>query len=81
MLKDVSLERLTTAIRTLASGGTCIEPVITERIMRALERSNVAFDSADLPETMAIRQGATQVFRTPRRCSTWAETRDGSARI
>ena len=39
LLKDVSLERLTGAIRTLAEGGTCIEPVITERIVRALERS------------------------------------------
>ena len=38
LLKDVSLERLTGAIRTLADGGTCIEPVITERIMRALEK-------------------------------------------
>jgi len=56
LLKDVSLERLTDAIRTIASGGTCIEPVITERIMRALERSNVAFESADLPEPLTDRE-------------------------
>jgi DNA-binding NarL/FixJ family response regulator len=56
MLKDVSLERLTSAIRTLASGGTCIEPVITERIMRALSASNVAFESADLPEPLTDRE-------------------------
>ena len=56
LLKDVSLERLTDAIRTVASGGTCIEPVITERIMRALERSNVAFDSAELPEPLTDRE-------------------------
>ncbi len=56
MLKDVSLERLTGAIRTLASGGTCIEPVITERIMRALSASNVAFESADLPEPLTDRE-------------------------
>jgi len=56
LLKDVSLERLTDAIRTLANGGTCIEPVITERIMRALERSNVAFESADLPEPLTDRE-------------------------
>lgn len=56
MLKDVSLERLTDAIRTLASGGTCIEPVITERIMRALEGSSVAFDSAELPEPLTDRE-------------------------
>jgi DNA-binding NarL/FixJ family response regulator len=56
MLKDVSLERLTSAIRTLASGGTCIEPVITERIMRALSASNVAFESAQLPEPLTDRE-------------------------
>jgi DNA-binding NarL/FixJ family response regulator len=56
LLKDVSLERLTSAIRTVASGGTCIEPVITERIMRALERSDVAFESAELPEALTDRE-------------------------
>jgi len=56
LLKDVSLERLTEAIRTLAGGGTCIEPVITERIMRALERSDVAFESAQLPEPLTDRE-------------------------
>jgi len=56
MLKDVSLERLTGAIRTLAAGGTCIEPVITERIMRALSASNVSFESADLPEPLTDRE-------------------------
>ncbi|HEX3107645.1 MAG TPA: response regulator transcription factor [Thermoanaerobaculia bacterium] len=56
MLKDVSLERLTGAIRTVAAGGTCIEPVITERIMRALSASNVAFESADLPEPLTGRE-------------------------
>jgi DNA-binding NarL/FixJ family response regulator len=56
LLKDVSLERLSSAIRTLADGGTCIEPVITERIMRALDGSGVAFDSAELPEPLTDRE-------------------------
>jgi len=56
LLKDVSLERLTDALRVVASGGTCIEPVITERIMRALERSHVAFESAQLPEALTDRE-------------------------
>jgi DNA-binding NarL/FixJ family response regulator len=56
LLKDVSLERLTDAIRTVATGGTCIEPVITERIVRALERSSVAFESAELPEPLTDRE-------------------------
>jgi len=56
LLKDVSLERLTNAIRTLAAGGTCIEPVITERIVRALDGSAVSFESADLPEPLTDRE-------------------------
>ena len=56
LLKDISLERLSEAIRTVASGGTCIEPVITERILRALEKSNVAFDAAQLPEPLTDRE-------------------------
>lgn len=56
LLKDVSLERLTTAIRTVAAGGTCIEPVITERIIRALEGGAVAFESAELPEPLTDRE-------------------------
>ncbi|HVT45181.1 MAG TPA: response regulator transcription factor [Thermoanaerobaculia bacterium] len=49
LLKDVSLERLTGAIRTLASGGSCIEPVITERIVRALENVDLRFDDGGEP--------------------------------
>jgi DNA-binding NarL/FixJ family response regulator len=56
LLKDVSLGRLTDAIRTVASGGTCIEPVITERIVRALDRSAVPFESAELPEPLTDRE-------------------------
>ena len=56
LLKDVSLERLTGAIRTLAEGGTCIEPAITERIVRALEKSDMPFDAAVLPEPLTDRE-------------------------
>ena len=56
LLKDVSLERLTAAIRTVAAGGTCIEPVITERIVRALDRSGASFEAAELPEPLTERE-------------------------
>ena len=56
LLKDVSLERLTDAIRTVAAGGTCIEPVITERIVRALDRSGASFEAAELPEPLTDRE-------------------------
>ncbi|PZG20043.1 DNA-binding response regulator [Micromonospora craterilacus] len=36
LLKDVTLERLTRAIRTLAEGGTLIAPSITDRMLRAI---------------------------------------------
>lgn len=36
LLKDVSLERLTAAIRSLANGGSFIVPAVTERILRGL---------------------------------------------
>lgn len=38
LLKDVSLEQLTEAVRTLAQGGTLIKPAITERGLRGLSR-------------------------------------------
>ncbi|GIJ24112.1 response regulator [Micromonospora lutea] len=36
LLKDVTLEQLTRAIRTLADGGTLIAPSITDRMLRAI---------------------------------------------
>lgn len=38
LLKDVSLEQLTAAVRTLAQGGTFVKPAITERVLRGLSR-------------------------------------------
>lgn len=36
LLKDVTLEQLLTAVRTLAAGGTLVQPGITERVLRAV---------------------------------------------
>lgn len=36
LLKDVTLEQLAHAIRTLAAGGTLIEPAVTARLVRSL---------------------------------------------
>jgi DNA-binding NarL/FixJ family response regulator len=38
LLKDISFERLTEAIRTVAAGGSLILPAVTERVLRGLER-------------------------------------------
>src|SRR4029078_3143173 len=37
LLKDVSLEVLADAIRSVAAGGTMIRPQLTERVLRGLE--------------------------------------------
>ena len=37
LLKDVSLEQLTDAIRVVAQGGSMIRPAVTERVLRGLE--------------------------------------------
>jgi DNA-binding NarL/FixJ family response regulator len=39
LLKDVSLARLTEAIRLVARGGTMISPVVTERLLRGLKNA------------------------------------------
>lgn len=36
LLKDVTLERLTRAVRALADGGTLISPSLTDRLLRAI---------------------------------------------
>jgi DNA-binding NarL/FixJ family response regulator len=42
LLKDVTLEQLVGAVRTLADGGTLIEPAITDRLIRAIRTSGPA---------------------------------------
>lgn len=39
LLKDVSLAKLTEAIRLVAGGGTMISPVVTERLLRGLKQA------------------------------------------
>ena len=56
LLKDVSLEQLTTAIRTLANGGTFIQPVISEGTPANGERPPLAFPSSVAPEPLTGRE-------------------------
>jgi DNA-binding NarL/FixJ family response regulator len=55
LLKDVSLDQLTTAIRTLACGGTFIQPIVTERLSRE-ERVPYDFPSSVAPEPLTGRE-------------------------
>jgi DNA-binding NarL/FixJ family response regulator len=56
LLKDVSLERLTDAIRAVASGESLIRPAITERVLRGLEHVRGDFDSLDPPDPLTKRE-------------------------
>src|SRR5690606_37482433 len=47
LLKDVTLEQLTGAVRTLASGGTLVQPTITDRLLRAVRAGTVPADDLD----------------------------------
>lgn len=56
LLKDVSLERLTDAIRSVAGGGTVIRPALTERVLRGLEHIRRDFDALDPPDPLTKRE-------------------------
>lgn len=56
LLKDVSLERLTEAIRTVARGGTTIQPAITERLLRRAERLPASFEALSPPDPLTRRE-------------------------
>ena len=56
LLKDVSLERLAEAIRTVAGGGTLIQPAVTERILRSALEAGYEFPSLDPPDPLTERE-------------------------
>jgi DNA-binding NarL/FixJ family response regulator len=56
LLKDVSLERLAEAIRTVAAGGTLIQPAVTERVLRAALDAGCEFPSLDPPDPLTERE-------------------------
>jgi DNA-binding NarL/FixJ family response regulator len=56
LLKDVSLSELVDAIRTVASGGTAIRPVVSERVVRGVEAAGKSFPSLDPPDPLTERE-------------------------
>jgi DNA-binding NarL/FixJ family response regulator len=56
LLKDVSLEQLTGALRTVAAGGTIIRPAVTERVLRGLEHVRRDFESLSPPDPLTKRE-------------------------
>jgi len=56
LLKDVSLEQLTGAIREVASGGTAIQPGITARIVEGLGRLGSQIPALDPHDPLTDRE-------------------------
>jgi DNA-binding NarL/FixJ family response regulator len=56
LLKDVSLEQLTDAIRVVAGGGTLIRPAVTDSALRGLEQVRRDFDALNPPDPLTRRE-------------------------
>jgi len=56
LLKDVSLEQLTGAIRAVAAGETLIRPAVTERVLRGLEHVRRDFEALEPPDPLTKRE-------------------------
>lgn len=56
LLKDVTFERLTEAIREVAAGGRLIQPGMTDRALRSLAESAKTFEASDVPEPLTARE-------------------------
>jgi DNA-binding NarL/FixJ family response regulator len=56
LLKDVSLERLTEAIRIVARGGTLIRPAVTETALRGFDQVRRDFDALSPPDPLTKRE-------------------------
>ena len=56
LLKDVTFETLTAAIREVAAGGRLIQPGMTDRAIRSLAESPKTFEASELPEPLTGRE-------------------------
>jgi DNA-binding NarL/FixJ family response regulator len=61
LLKDVSLDQLTNAIRTVAAGGTLLQPALTARVLESRDRLKADFPSLPEPERPTRRE--TEILR------------------
>jgi DNA-binding NarL/FixJ family response regulator len=56
LLKDVSFEALTDALRRVARGETLMRPAISERVLRGVDRLGLPFESLDMPDRLTRRE-------------------------
>jgi DNA-binding NarL/FixJ family response regulator len=61
LLKDVSLAKLTEAVRSVAAGGSMISPVVTESLLRGFEHPRLSPD--DGSEGEALTQREVEIMR------------------
>jgi DNA-binding NarL/FixJ family response regulator len=63
LLKDVTLDEVIGAVRTLAGGGTLIRPALTERLLRASERLPEPSGIDDLPPPRPLTEREREILR------------------
>lgn len=63
LLKDVALEELVGAIRTVADGGTLVQPALTERLLRGLALLPEPDDFTHLPTPEPLTARETEILR------------------
>ena len=61
LLKDVSLDQLVDAVKTVADGGSLVAPMVTQRLLSGLERMHNEFTSLDRPDPLTERE--TEILR------------------
>jgi len=61
LLKDVSLEELVTAVKTVAEGGSMVKPAVSQRLLKGLENMHTEFSSLDRPDPLTERE--TEILR------------------
>lgn len=61
LLKDVALEELLSAVRTVADGGTLVKPAVTDRLMKGLGKMRTDFSSLPQPDPLTDRE--TEILR------------------
>jgi DNA-binding NarL/FixJ family response regulator len=56
LLKDVSLEELVQSIRVVAAGGTAVQPIVSQRVVRGLEAAKADFPRLEPPDPLTERE-------------------------
>lgn len=61
LLKDVSLDELVSAVKTVAQGGSIVKPAVTQRLLKGLEHLKTDFYSLERPDPLTERE--TEILR------------------